>query len=46
MSIEHLKLSDSIIQCFRDLGTGFKNVRMLWLSRCELKEVQGILAFE
>lgn len=39
-------MNDSIIKCFRDIGTSFKNVRVLWLSRCELKEVQGIQAFE
>jgi len=45
-SLEYLKLSDSIIRCFRDIGTSFRNVRVLWLNRCELKEVQGIQAFE
>ena len=38
-SLEYLRMSDSIIKCFRDLGTGFKNVKVLWLARCELKEV-------
>lgn len=45
-SLEQLRLSDSIIKCFRDIGTSFKNVKVLQLARCELKEVQGILAFE
>lgn len=45
-SLEHLKLNDSIIRSFRDLGTSFKNVRVLHIARCELKEVQGIQAFE
>ena len=45
-SLEHLKLNDSIIPTFRDIGTSFKNVRVLHLGRCELKEVQGIQAFE
>jgi Leucine-rich repeat (LRR) protein len=44
--LEYLRLSDSIIKCFRDIGTSFRNVRVLWLARCELKEVQGIQAFE
>lgn len=39
-------MNDSIIRCFRDIGTNFKFVRVLWLARCELKELQGILAFE
>lgn len=38
-------MNDSVIKCFRDIGTGFKFVRILMLARCELKEVQGILAF-
>lgn len=28
------------------MGTSFKNVRVLHVARCELKEVQGIQAFE
>ena len=39
-------MNDSIIKCFRDIGTSFKFVRVLHLARCELKEVQGIQAFE
>jgi hypothetical protein len=45
-SLDYLKLNDSIIQSFRDIGTSFKNVRVLNISRCELKEVQGIQVFE
>ena len=45
-SLEYLKLNDSIIGSFRDIGTSFKNVRVLHIARCELKEVQGIQAFE
>ena len=45
-SLEYLKLNDSIIRTFRDIGTSFKNVRVLHIARCELKEVQGIQAFE
>ena len=45
-SLEYLKLNDSIVRCFRDLGTSFKNVRVLHIARCELKEVRGIQAFE
>jgi Leucine-rich repeat (LRR) protein len=44
-SLESLRMSDSIIKCFRDIGTSFKFVRVLHLARCELKEVQGIQAF-
>ena len=45
-SLEFLKINDSIIQSFRDIGTSFSNVRVLHIGRCELKEVQGIQAFE
>lgn len=45
-SLEYLKMNDSIIPTFRDIGTSFKNVRVLHIARCELKEVQGIQAFE
>ena len=45
-SLEYLKLNDSIVRCFRDIGTSFKNVRVLHIARCELTEVQGIQAFE
>lgn len=41
-SLEYLKLNDSIIKSFRDIGTSFKNVRVLHIARCEIKEVQGI----
>ena len=44
-SLEYLKLNDSIIRSFWDIGTSFKNVRILHLARCELKELQGIQAF-
>lgn len=45
-SLEMLKLNDSVIRCFRDIGTSFKNVRVLHIARCEIAEVQGIQAFE
>jgi len=45
-SLEYLKLNDSIVRCFRDIGTSFKNVRVLHIARCELTEAQGIQAFE
>ena len=45
-SLQELMLNDSIIRCFRDVGTSFKNVRYLHVARCELREVQGIQAFE
>ena len=44
--LECLKLNDSVINCFRDIGTSFKNVRVLHIARCEIREVQGIQAFK
>lgn len=44
-SLEMLKLNDSVIRCFRDIGTSFRNVRVLHMARCEIREVQGIQAF-
>lgn len=41
-SLEYLKLNDSVIRCFRDIGTSFKNVKVLNIARCEISEVQGI----
>lgn len=38
-SLEFLKLNDSIIGSFRDIGTSFKSVRVLNIARCNLKEV-------
>lgn len=44
--LEYLKLNDSIIRSFRDLGNSFINVRVLHIARCELKEARGLNAFE
>lgn len=44
-SMLHLRLNDSIIKSFRDLGTGFKDLQILDVSRCELKEIYGLTAF-
>jgi hypothetical protein len=44
--LEILKLNDSVINCFRDIGTSFRNVRVLHIARCEISEVQGIQAFQ
>lgn len=38
-SLEVLKLNDSVIRCFRDIGTSFKNVRVLHMARCEIREL-------
>lgn len=44
--LKSLKLNDSVVHCFRDLGTSFQQLRVLHLARCGLTEVQGIQAFQ
>ena len=39
-----MKLNDSVIHSFRDIGTSFKNVRFLHIARCELSELNGIMS--
>ena len=43
-NLEELKLNGSTIPSIRDLGTSLKNVKVLWLSRCGIQELDGILA--
>jgi Leucine-rich repeat (LRR) protein len=45
-SLQELKLNDSLIKSVRDLGTSFKNVKILYISRCKLANLAGILAFQ
>ena len=40
-NILRLKLNESKIPSIRDLGTGWKNLRILWLSRCGLEDLQA-----
>ncbi|EKX36323.1 hypothetical protein GUITHDRAFT_165792 [Guillardia theta CCMP2712] len=41
-----LKLNNSNINSIRDLGTAFKKLMVLWMSRCNLQELDGISAFD
>ena len=45
-NLDKLKLNDSIVRCFRDIGTSFRNIQILHIARCEIREVQGIQAFD
>jgi Leucine-rich repeat (LRR) protein len=36
---------DSYIPLIRDLGSKFDNVTILWLSRCQIRELDGIASF-
>ena len=42
--IERLKLNESKVPLIRDLGTSWKNLKVLWLSRCGLEDVHGLNA--
>ena len=44
-NLEELKLNGSTIPSIRDLGTSLRNIRILWLSRCGIKELDGISTF-
>ena len=40
--LSELKLNNSNIPSFRDLGTSFKNVKVLWLARSNVQELDGM----
>ncbi|KAJ3163798.1 Leucine-rich repeat-containing protein 56 [Geranomyces variabilis] len=40
--LEHLKLSNSYVPAIRDIGSGFRNLTVLWMARCELSDLDGI----
>ncbi|KAK2948189.1 hypothetical protein BLNAU_16898 [Blattamonas nauphoetae] len=44
-NLHELKLSNSTIQSIRHLGSSFKTVTVLYLSRCGLKSFDGIFLF-
>ncbi|EDV29377.1 Leucine-rich repeat-containing protein 56 [Trichoplax sp. H2] len=41
-NLYELKLTNSIISSVRDLGTSLVNLKILWMPRCQLNEVDGI----
>ena len=45
-SLVHLNLNDSIIYNIRDLGTSFRNIEVLWINRCDLKDLSGMVALD
>lgn len=45
-SLKFLNLNDSIIHSIRDLGTAFRNIQVLQISRCELTDLSGIVALD
>ena len=45
-SLTLLKLNDSVIPSWRDLGTSFRNIQILYLNRWEMKTLAGLSCFE
>ena len=41
-----LKLNGSFIQSISDIGTNFKNLKILQVNDCKLKDLSGIICFE
>eukprot|EP00826_Nyctotherus_ovalis_P053870 TRINITY_DN7030_c0_g4_i1.p1 TRINITY_DN7030_c0_g4~~TRINITY_DN7030_c0_g4_i1.p1 ORF type:complete len:461 (+),score=121.00 TRINITY_DN7030_c0_g4_i1:328-1710(+) len=44
--LQELKLNGSIIRSIRDLGTSYKSLRVLWISRVGLKDLYGLLPMQ
>ena len=42
--LHELNLSGSILESMRDLGTGFRSLQVLWVSRCSLPGLDGLSA--
>lgn len=41
-NIRQLKLNNSYLPLVRDIGTGYHNLKILWMARCELADLDGI----
>ncbi|CAF0722095.1 unnamed protein product [Adineta steineri] len=44
--LNQLKLSNSVIPRIRDLGTSLSHVRVLWMARCCLNDLDGITSLQ
>ena len=42
----YLKLNNSLIQTINDLGTNFKNLKIIQMNNCKLKDLGGLICFE
>lgn len=40
--LAHLRLTDSVLPCVRDLGTSLTAVRVLWLPQSRLRDLDGL----
>ena len=45
-NLTELKLQDSVVPCIRDLGTGLHALKVLWMPRCKLCELDGLAALQ
>ena len=45
-NLKFLKLNDSYIQRIDDLGSNFKNLKILQINNCKLKDLSGIICFQ
>ena len=41
-NLRKLRLNGSVVRRFMDLGGAFQNLRIIWVSRCSLMELDGI----
>ncbi|TPX62220.1 hypothetical protein SpCBS45565_g07066 [Spizellomyces sp. 'palustris'] len=41
-TLRQLKLNNSYIPTIRDIGSGFDNLAVLWMARCDLTDIDGI----
>ena len=42
----YLKLNNSFIQSINDLGTNFRNIKIIQMNDCKLKDLGGLICFE
>lgn len=45
-NLQELRLTDSSILCVRELGAALSNLKVLWLGRCGLQELDGITVMD
>ncbi|KAJ3276172.1 Leucine-rich repeat-containing protein 56 [Terramyces sp. JEL0728] len=45
LGLQQLKLNNSYIPMVRELGTGYTNLTVLWMARCNLEDLDGIGSF-
>ena len=44
-SLKMLKMNESVIHSLRDMGTSLRNLKILYISKCQLSDISGINAF-